>query len=482
MPNDVIETTATERRADDEAARSVLERQPATTVPEPEIPQGQAPAADIEPAAGVTALPALPEPELHTTVPAVGELQTMAQLATTFANAGLVPRDLQGRPADCLLVIMSARDLGISITDGFRLLYPIDGRVTVAPKLKLAIIRQRGLAKIWPDPDNGPTSATWHAEREGIRYRQTFTIEDARNAGLAAKDNWKKYPAQMLQWRALGYLIDVVCPEVGTGLYSADELGAITDDDGNVIDVSEVEPVVPGDTRGRGGPAGSDAPGGELPADPDELWQFQLRVHALPEAAGLAWRAVKMKALGHGVATPTFTREQLRGAKSAIVAVEKDAAKADPEWNSTQAQEAIELMAAGTVLNWLMVTSFGGGNGAHAPADVVDEAEASRRSDAAVAERAATAEADASAIGAEAQRIAAEAVAIADKLAEQPRTMGDVKQLTEQVTEVVKGFSTNEVRDELADANLPTTGGAAECRKRLIGHLVQKELTKGQAR
>lgn len=48
----------------------------------------------------------------------------------------------------------------------------------------------------------------------------------------------------MLSWRALGYLLDEAVPEVGTGLYSPDELGAVTDEEGSpVIDVTEVGQV-----------------------------------------------------------------------------------------------------------------------------------------------------------------------------------------------------------------------------------------------
>jgi hypothetical protein len=430
MP-DVIDTTATDTPPDDGGFDEVAPQQQR---------DDPAPAAPT-PTTGVAL--AVPEPEPgRSTVPAVNELQTMAQLATTFAAAGLVPKDLQGRPADCLLVIMSARDLGISITDGFRLLYPIDGRVTVAPKLKLAIIRQRGLAKMWPDPSNDGEQATWHAERDGISYRQTFTKEDAATAGLLGKDNWKKYRPQMLQWRALGYLIDVVCPEVGTGLYSADELGAVTDDEGHVIDISEVEAVVPGDTRRTGGgPNGR--PSGEQPADPDDLWQLQLRVHALPEAQQLTWRERKAQAVGSGVPTTALTAAQLRGARSVLAGLEREARKADPDWDADEAKRAVETMAAGTVLTWVMVQAGGGDGGEPAPTQPVAE----------------PTEPD--------QEHTTEAG---------QRSMGDAKQLKEQITEQIKNWSVEELHAELNEAQLPTTGGTVACRKRVIGHMLQKAL------
>lgn len=224
------------------------------------------------------------------TVPAGHELRALAQMATTFAGADLVPKPLRGKPADCLLVLMTARDLGLSVTTAFRELHPIDGRVTASPKVKLAIIRQRRLGRVWPDPANGTQGATWYATRADdpeTVYSSTFTMDDARAAALHGKDNWRHYPARMLSWRALGYLIDDAFSEVGTGLYSADELGAVTDVDGRVvIDVTEVGPV-------DGMPAPEPTPEQrreqrQAQADaewitPDDAWHLQARINALPD-------------------------------------------------------------------------------------------------------------------------------------------------------------------------------------------------------
>ena len=184
--------------------------------------------------------------------PDLSELTRMAQLATTFAEAKLVPEALQGRPADVLLVMMEARSLGIPFSTGLRELFVIDGKVSMSTKQKGALARQRGF-KFWPDPDNDEVSATWYGERDGISYASTFTLEDARRVEtrefgktitLDQKSTYRQYPKRMLSHRAQGYLLDDMCPEVATGIYSPDELGAVTDADGNVIDVREVEPLV----------------------------------------------------------------------------------------------------------------------------------------------------------------------------------------------------------------------------------------------
>jgi len=62
-------------------------------------------------------------------------------------------------------------------------------------------------------------------------------MEDAGNAGLIARDNWKKYPRNMLFSRAMSNGAKWHCPDVGAGapIYTPDELGADVDDEGAVI-------------------------------------------------------------------------------------------------------------------------------------------------------------------------------------------------------------------------------------------------------
>lgn len=293
---------------------------------------GDEPTPHLPVPAGYAADPHPPVTGELPTVPERNELEAMAQLANTFAHARLVPKALQGQPADCLLVLMTARDLGLSMTVAFRELHPIDGRVTASPKLKLAIVRQRGLGRVWPAPDNGPLSATWYATRADdpdTTYASTFTIEDARSARLLGKDNWKMYPARMLSWRALGYLLDDAFSEVGTGLYSADELGAVTDSDGKVIDIAEAGGVGSINLPAQGQQQG--ATGNAAPAADADRFDLQFDIYALPpdqvHALGDQWRRAQLPNLWN------CTRGQLRTARGLLNAQVANARRAQPDYD-----------------------------------------------------------------------------------------------------------------------------------------------------
>jgi len=255
-----------------------------------------------------------PDPEVEVTViqphqqaetglvPYGAELHGCAEIAATMAVADNVPKALRNKPAAILAVILTGRELGIAPMTALRTLHVIDGQVTMPPKVRLSIVRQLKLGKVWPDPDNDTKTATWYATRNDdpeVVYRSTYTTQDAAAAALMDKDNWKHYPARMLSWRALGYLLDDAFTEVGTGLYSADELGAIVDEDGApIIDVTG-DPLV-GATRRPG----TDRYGNEPPPEPAtdlQRSEISAKIEALGEACPSAVEVLKGEWMSEGL-------------------------------------------------------------------------------------------------------------------------------------------------------------------------------------
>lgn len=72
----------------------------------------------------------------------------------------------------------------------------------------------------------------------------TFTKEDAAKAGT---QNMQKFPRNMLFARAMSNGVKWFCPDIflGTPVYVPEEMGATVDDEGNVVEVIEVEPELP---------------------------------------------------------------------------------------------------------------------------------------------------------------------------------------------------------------------------------------------
>jgi hypothetical protein len=63
--------------------------------------------------------------------------------------------------------------------------------------------------------------------RDGERVTVTYTLDDARRAGLADQRNWRLYPRQMLRWRAIGDALRIIAPDVVMGLLDPDEASSL---------------------------------------------------------------------------------------------------------------------------------------------------------------------------------------------------------------------------------------------------------------
>ena len=80
----------------------------------------------------------------------------------------------------------------------------------------------------------------------------SFTMAEAKAAGLVGKDNWKKYPSDMLFARAISRGARRFAPGIfgGSPVYTPDEMGADVDEEGNVV-VESVMVDVEADTIGE---------------------------------------------------------------------------------------------------------------------------------------------------------------------------------------------------------------------------------------
>lgn len=95
----------------------------------------------------------------------------------------------------------------------------------------------------WIKSDNQCAEAIF-SHPQGGELKESYTMEDAKLAGLAYKDNWKKFPKAMLRARVLSSGIRAVYPHATSGMYVPEEVQDFEPkEDNNVIDVQE-EPLI----------------------------------------------------------------------------------------------------------------------------------------------------------------------------------------------------------------------------------------------
>lgn len=142
--------------------------------------------------------------------------------------------------------IMAGMELGIPPVAAVRGVYVLDGNTCLSSGLLAALIKQhpRYDYKVVEATDERAELAFFeNGEKQGTA---SFSMEEARSIDhgskkLAQKDNWQNYPSDMCFSRALSRGRRRFCPDIGNGIYTPDEMGAVTDRDGHVVEAEVVD-------------------------------------------------------------------------------------------------------------------------------------------------------------------------------------------------------------------------------------------------
>lgn len=163
------------------------------------------------------------------------DTQEMFRYAQFLAGSELIPKALQRRPSDVLVVLLKGQDLGLTPMQSISGINVIDGKAEVGALMMVSMIRKSGLCEYWRLVHSDDKRAVYETQRRGDPSPTTFeyTIEEAREAGLLdkGKDEWarKKQPwntqrRTMLRRRCQSHLAREVYPDIVAGLYDHDEL------------------------------------------------------------------------------------------------------------------------------------------------------------------------------------------------------------------------------------------------------------------
>lgn len=156
------------------------------------------------------------------------DYEMMWKLSQRVSNTPFVPSALRGKPEAVLACILYGSELGIGPMQSLNSIHVIEGRTAMSPELMRAMVARHG-HRI--DVIENSTTA---CEVKGIRADTgstatvRWTMEDAKLAGLAGKNNWKTYPRAMLLARATSELCRIVFPDIIAGLsYTPEEVASI---------------------------------------------------------------------------------------------------------------------------------------------------------------------------------------------------------------------------------------------------------------
>lgn len=167
------------------------------------------------------------------------ELDVYLRQADVLAQSDIIPAAYRRKPANIIVAALTGRSIGWDALTAMRCGHVIEGTFSIKPEAMLALVRRAGHSVAG---ETGPEQATVTGRRRdtGDEMTVTFTLGDARAAGLAGKSTWKQYPASMCWARAVAQLCRMLFADVTMGLsYTPEELGASVNADGDVVDVEE---------------------------------------------------------------------------------------------------------------------------------------------------------------------------------------------------------------------------------------------------
>jgi hypothetical protein len=146
------------------------------------------------------------------------------ELANQIAGTDFVPKQLQNNPAAITAAILYGDEVGLGPMQSLAKIAVINGRPTLAAEAQRALILAAG-HDLWVE-ESTATKCTVAGRRKDsdATSRMTWTMDDARRAGLANKPPWKMYPRQMLMARASAELARAVFPDAIGGLAATEEL------------------------------------------------------------------------------------------------------------------------------------------------------------------------------------------------------------------------------------------------------------------
>jgi hypothetical protein len=149
--------------------------------------------------------------------------QVLRQQADVLVKSGFLPVAVN-TPEKAIAIIMKGKELGIGAMEALSSINIIQGKPSVSPQLMLGLARRtKELEDLKMDAND--KGATVTIKRKGqSEYTTKFGIAEATALGLVNKDNYKKQPAVMYQWRALAQNLRVTFPDAISGLYTVDEM------------------------------------------------------------------------------------------------------------------------------------------------------------------------------------------------------------------------------------------------------------------
>ena len=149
-------------------------------------------------------------------------------------DSGAIPGSLDS-PQKLMTVVQTGKELGMPPMVAINNINVIKGRTVISSAMLAALLKQHGYEYLYSQDFNvttdedGEQRITTELEISWISKLDNKTVKTAKfavtwaemeRAGYTTKDNWSKYPKNMMRARCMAYAVRALCPEILLGFYT----------------------------------------------------------------------------------------------------------------------------------------------------------------------------------------------------------------------------------------------------------------------
>lgn len=179
--------------------------------------------------------------------------QVMTAMAQTFITSGALPDSIKNA-AQLIMVMQAGYEAGMQPLESINAFYIVNGKITMYGDAVTAQVIKHGHIVEWGTCDGTEAEVTITRKDNGKSMTGKFTIAMANERGLTTYSDgrpnafWKKYPANMLKYKALGEIVDFIVPDALHGAPIKEVIEA------------DMDPVIATVVAPKAVPAATDAP------------------------------------------------------------------------------------------------------------------------------------------------------------------------------------------------------------------------------
>jgi len=163
-------------------------------------------------------------------------------------DSGAIPGNLD-TPQKLMTVVQTGKELGMPPMVAINNINVIKGRTVISSAMLAALLKQHGYEYTYTKDfeqekdEDGDVRITTELEIEWLSKLGTNRVKTAKfavtwaemeRAGYTEKQNWEKYPKNMMRARCMAYAVRALCPEILLGFYTDLEIVDAMDTDHGV--------------------------------------------------------------------------------------------------------------------------------------------------------------------------------------------------------------------------------------------------------